>query len=384
MRQRKSKTSFTRRSPRKAHQRGKTATGEERFRDLIEQLSVGVVLLNSRAEVQYANHAAADMCGIPASESVGKTTEEMKWEIVREDGSPYPFAMRPVPRSIASGLPVRGEVMGHRRADNGQVCWMYSSAVPQLGSDGSVRQVIMTVTDITDRKNIEEELRELSARLLGLQEEERRRIARDLHDSFAQRLVAIGLNLAQLTKTARKWSAGERRALAEARKMSKILLRQARSLSYLLHPPYLDGMGLAAAIREYAAGYSRRSGIQLELDLPADLDALPAPFESAIFRVIQEALGNIQKHSGSITGAIRIRKDAHQITVEVSDKGRGISRQGAEGAGPLGVGILGMRERMRQLGGALDIAPANPGTMVRAILPFRREVRDASPNPARR
>lgn len=365
-------------------QLGKTDhSSEERFRDLIEHLDVGVVLLGSRAEVQYANQAASDLCGLTLEDALGKTTDELNLFIVREDGSEYPFHMRPGPRSVASRLPVRGEVMGCRRPDTGEMFWVYSSSVPQFGADGSFRQLIVTLTDITERKRIEEELHQLSGRLLGLQEEERRRIARDLHDSFAQRLLGISLNLAQLSKTAKKWGPSERRVLAEARKMAKILARETRSLSYLLHPPLLDDLGLASAIKEYAAGYSSRSGIELELDLPSDLNFLPKSFATAIFRVIQEALGNIQKHSGSATGVIRIRKEAEQITMEVSDRGRGISDQDANGGGALGIGILGMRERIRQLGGRLDVMPARPGTAVRAVLPLPREVKNAAPNPYR-
>lgn len=359
-------------------------SGEERFQHLLEHLHVGVVLLGPRAEVQYANQAAADIFGLTLKEALGKTSEDLNLAVVREDGSEYPFPMRPGPRSIESGESVRGEVMGCRRPGTGELFWIYCSSVPQFRADGSLRQVIMTLTEITERKRIEEELHQLSGRLLGLQEEERRRIARDLHDSFAQRLLGIGLNLAQLSKDAKKWGSRERRVLAEARKMTKILARETRSLSYLLHPPLIDDMGLVSAIKEYASGYSNRSGIELEVDLPPDLNHLPKSFEIAIFRVIQEALGNIQKHSGSPTGVIRIQKEAGQITIEVNDRGRGISPKDAESGGALGIGILGMRERIRQLGGRLVVAPAKPGTTVRAVFPLPREAKNAAPNPDRR
>lgn len=380
--QRKLRTQrLARKSPGKSQPVAHDAFSEERFRNLIEHLHVGVVLLGPRAEVQYANQAAADIFGLTLKQALGKTSRDLNLSVVREDGSEYPFPLRPGPRSIESGLPVRGEVMGCRRPGTDEMFWVYCSSVPRFGKDGSLRQAIVTLTDITERRRIEQELHQLSGRLLGLQEEERRRIARDLHDSFAQRILAISLNLAQLSKNAEKWGSSERRVLAEARKMAKTLARETRSLSYLLHPPLLDEMGLVSAIKEYASGYSNRSGIELQLDLPSDLDHLPKSFQTAIFRVIQEALGNIQKHSESPTGAIRIKKDYRQISIEVSDRGRGISPQNTEGGGALGVGILGMRERIRQLGGRLEVAPAKPGTTVRAVLPLPHEVNNAAANP---
>ena len=363
-------------SRRKPPKRATVPSTEDRFRNLIEHLHAGVALLGPRAEVQYANQAAAELFGLTLKDALGKTSADLIETVYREDGSEYPFELRPGPRSIETGKPVLNEVMGFHRPDNGELTWIYCSSVPQFDSDGKLRQLIMTFTDITGRKRIEEELHELSGRLLGLQEEEHRRIARDLHDSFAQTLMGISLNLSRLSKGARDWGADDRRALAEARKMTKSLAQQTRSLSYLLHPPLLDDMGLVAAIEDYARGYSNRSGIQLSLDLPAKMARLPRAFESAIFRVIQEALGNIQKHSGSTTGVIRIKCAGGRITLEVSDEGRGLPEKAAKKtAGELGVGILGMRERLRQLGGRLEVASTNPGAVVRATLPLPAEAR---------
>jgi signal transduction histidine kinase len=221
-----------------------------------------------------------------------------------------------------------------------------------------------------------------------LQEEERRRIARDLHDSFAQTLLGIGLNLAQLDESRNLKGRREKRILAETRKMIKALSRETRSLSYLLHPPLLDEMGLVSAIEEYARGYSARSGIRLELDLDSNTGRLPREIETAIFRVIQEALGNIQKHSGSATAAIRLNKRENKITLEVRDQGRGIHngevQKGNLSTRQLGVGILGMRERMHQLGGQLEVVSTDSGTVVRATLPLPTGVEDAAANSDRR
>ncbi len=206
----------------------------------------------------------------------------------------------------------------------------------------------------------EEELRQLSGRLLQLQDEERRRIARDLHDSASQKLLAISLSLAQLSKSADVRSNRGKQVLTDTRKMVRDLCKEIRSLSYLLHPPLLDELGLASAVEEYVKGFSKRSGIDLEFEMAVDIGRLSPESETALFRIVQEALGNIQKHSGSSTGKTRLTKEHGEIVLEISDSGRGMQAEHLQerqvGPRTLGVGILGMRERMRQLGGRLDIS----------------------------
>jgi signal transduction histidine kinase len=163
--------------------------------------------------------------------------------------------------------------------------------------------------------------------------------------------------------------------------------QEIRTMSYLLHPPLLDELGLVAAIKEYVEGFSRRSRIKLELKLPADLGRLPQEAEIALFRVVQESLSNIQRHSGSAAAKISMQVDATCIKLEVIDEGKGM------GQGPidlrrstrvrLGVGILGMRERMTQLGGMLEIESSPSGTMVRATMPRGNEGSDASSHSSR-
>ena len=155
---------------------------------------------------------------------------------------------------------------------------------------------------VTEQKQAEEELHQLSSRLLQLQDEERRRIARDLHDSFAQSVLAVSLNLAQVRESEKALDDRSQRALSEAQKLVKDLARNIRALSYLLHPPELDDLGLPAAIEEYAKGFAQRTGIQLDLDLASDSGRFSQEAETALFRVVQESLGNIQKHSGSPMG----------------------------------------------------------------------------------
>ena len=241
------------------------------------------------------------------------------------------------------------------------------------GPDGRTERSIGVAQDITDQTRKEEELRQLSACLLQLQDEERRRIARDLHDSVSQKLLTISLNLVQLGKSADLRSKRGKQVLTDTRKMVKDLSKEIRSLSYLLHPPLLDELGLASAVEEYVEGFSRRSGIDLKFEMPVDVGRLSPDSETALFRIVQEALGNIQKHSGSDTGRIRLTKDDGEVVLEIADRGRGMRVKDLQerevAPSTLGVGILGMRERMRQLGGRLDISSGSRGTTVRATLP---------------
>jgi signal transduction histidine kinase len=224
-------------------------------------------------------------------------------------------------------------------------------------------------------------LRELSARLLQLQDEERRRIARELHDSVGQMLAALNMNLSavrvdveRLAKTAG--------ALADSENLVQQMSTEVRTISHLLHPPLLDEAGLSSALRWYVDGFAVRSKIKLDLDLPDDFRRLPGESETAIFRVVQECLTNIHRHSGSPIARIRLRQRDHQVIVEIEDKGQGIppeKQQEMTSSGAPGVGIRGMRERLRQLGGTLEIHSNLSGTVVVVKLPFADP--SSSPNP---
>jgi len=157
MRNRPTPSSSRRRLKRITPAAGSPRSNEELFRMLIEDLHVGVLILGPRSEIQFANQSALDICGMTAKQVLGKTTHELGLVAIREDGTELPFSMRPGPRA-ASGNAVRNEVVGFRRPGSGQIVWIYGSAIPQFESDGSVRRVIATMTDITDRKSIEAEL----------------------------------------------------------------------------------------------------------------------------------------------------------------------------------------------------------------------------------
>jgi signal transduction histidine kinase len=212
-------------------------------------------------------------------------------------------------------------------------------------------------------------LRQLSARLLSLQDSERRRIARELHDSLGQYLVGLKLNAHMLRQ------APEREDLwSEADKLMEQCISEVRTLSYLLHPPTMDAAGFASAARWYVEGYGQRSGLNVTLDAPSDLGRLPDAIELALFRVLQEALTNVHRHSGATATGVVVWQDAEQVVLEIKDNGHGIPAEllghfHSTGAGT-GVGIAGMRERVRELGGKLTLESSSSGTLVRVAIPL--------------
>lgn len=218
-------------------------------------------------------------------------------------------------------------------------------------------------------------LHALSGRLLQLQDEERRRIARALHDTTAQNLAALGMNMSLLRRMAPEMPPVARALLEESAGFLDQCSAELRTVSYLLHPPLLDELGLAGAVRDYADGFAERSGIRVDLELPPALDRLAKDVETALFRVMQECLSNVHRHSGSPSASIRIELRDPEIVLSVEDRGRGIAAgvlsNAERGASGLGVGIAGMRERLRQLGGRLSVQSSDAGTLVTAALPAR-------------
>src|ERR1700722_2276922 len=218
-----------------------------------------------------------------------------------------------------------------------------------------------------------ESLRDLSSQLQRMRDEERRQIARELHDSAGQLLAALSMNIAALQLQSAKLDGEGVRALAENALMVEQISSEIRTISHLLHPPLLDAAGLASALRWYVEGFSERSKINVELDIPARLSRMSDEMEIAIFRMVQECLTNIHRHSGRKTALIRVYEQDHEILVEVQDQGKGISRERQlelNSSSRTGVGFRGMRERLRQLGGVLEIQSVGSGTTVRAKLPF--------------
>jgi two-component system NarL family sensor kinase len=216
-----------------------------------------------------------------------------------------------------------------------------------------------------------EQLRELSHRLMQIQDNERRHIARELHDSAGQMLAALGMNLSSVVQHAKESAPQLAKEAEEARELVRELSQEIRTTSYLLHPPLLDESGLSEALRWYIPGLKERSGLDIELAIPKDFGRLSHEMELVIFRVVQECLTNVHRHSGSKVATIRIARDAQGVSLEVQDEGQGISPEKLAEiqSQRAGVGLRGMRERVLQLGGELRIESEGRGTKISVTFP---------------
>jgi two-component system sensor histidine kinase UhpB len=230
-------------------------------------------------------------------------------------------------------------------------------------------------TQELQRRNAEilqqrDQLRSLSRRLIQIQDEERRHIARELHDSAGQTLAALGMILAQLAQDVRNNPAQLAKDIEDAEGLVQHLNREIRTTSYLLHPPLLDESGLSSALDWYVQGLKERSGLDIDLSIPENFERLPADMELVVFRLVQESLTNVHRHSGSKTASIRVAREADRVIVEVQDKGSGMSaeRLAEIQSKGTGVGIMGMRERLRPFDGELVVESNNEGTKIVATL----------------
>jgi len=231
--------------------------------------------------------------------------------------------------------------------------------------------------EVEQRTVAEAHLRELSGRLLSMRDEERRRIARELHDSTGQLFVALQWNLALLQQSVSNVDPALAEKVSESVRIADQAINEVRTMSYLLHPPMLDEAGLLLAIHWYVDGFVKRSNIKVDLELPETLERLPRDLETTVFRILQEALTNVHRHAGSSTARVQLTLASGNLGLRIQDQGKGIPRnkiEGSQNVGTrIGVGIRGMRERVRQFGGELQISAGNPGTCVEAIFPLPRD-----------
>ena len=240
----------------------------------------------------------------------------------------------------------------------------------RFGDDGA-RRIVISHVDITELKQAEADLQDLAGRLLEVQDAERRRLASELHDTTAQNLVAAALDLGRVQRVVPDIGDAARAILDETRALIDQSLQEIRTFSYLLHPPLLEELGLVSALRWFVRGFEERSGISTSLSLQENFVRLPLTAERALFRVVQEALTNIHRHSGSPTAEIVLTQSAAETVLEVSDRGKGIGDiRLSDEFRDVGVGISGMRVRLRQLGGNLEIRARGDGTTVKARVPF--------------
>jgi PAS domain S-box-containing protein len=354
-------------------------SSQERWRSVFENSAIGIVLAEPPGKFVEANQAFQDLVGYTDGELKTLTYRDITHEADIPHGAE-------VIEQLVSGTKHEVQLENRYRHKDGRFIWVRATATVIPDSDGSPRYLLGVVEDVTNRKLAEQKLdallsqsRAFAGRLMQAQDDERRRIARLLHETTAQDLAALKMHLARLNRTASHLSDADRGALVESISLAEQSMTEIRTLSYLLHPPFLDEMGLLSALRWYAAGFAERSGITVDLELPENFERLPLDTETALFRIVQESLINIHRHAGSETARIRLRRDSEALVLEIEDRGRGIPNQWLthimSGEGGVGVGIAGMCERIEPLGGRIEITSGAEGTTVRARLPLLEDGR---------
>ena len=302
---------------------------------------------------------------------IGYRDEEITNSFDEWQNRVHPEDLGPVMRKIAAYLenPQNRHVVEFRfRHRDGSYRWIYAQGNLLRDAAGKSVRMLGCHIDITERKRAEEELHGLSQRLLQAEDAERRRIAKELHDSTAQDLVAVTMNLGMLQESLAPGDTKDAQILADSIALVENSVNDIRTLSYVLHPPRLDETGLAGVLVEYAAGFANRADTRIRVDVAPDFGRLPEDMEIALFRVVQEAVSNVLRHSQSDSATIRLARTDGGVVLEIEDYGRGMVDAGAHG-----VGITGMRERLQHLGGRLEIESDSGGTIVRATLPLRED-----------
>ena len=352
---------------------------ELHYRTLFNNAAFGAFVLEGDRIVE-ANRTSAAMFGIGhPNELVGKRLWELS-PAIQPDGTSSEVLWRErIPHAVATSA--GSFEWTHQRLDAG-VPFHAAVDLSSLDADGKTL-TLAVIHDISQRKLMDaerervlDELHELAATLVHVQDDERRRIGRDLHDSTGQCLAALEFSLSRLMPVVAPLPYSARTLVDECVTLARQCSTEIRTASYLLHPPLLDEIGLSSALRWLADGLRQRSGIKIGLELPETMERLPPEHELAIFRVAQEALTNVHRHSKSPSVTIRLFEQDAAVFLEVEDAGHGILVGGPPGrmvdVTALGVGLAGMRERMRQLGGALVVTTGPRGTCVQAKLAVTR------------
>src|SRR3984957_6155677 len=352
---------------------------EHPYRVLVETMNEGAATLDKDGTVLYGNASFAGILGVPVEELIG--TPLQKHFSIQEQEK--------LEKLIENGLQgeSRGEVTLTNSESQRRLVRLSLSPVQDFG----MRTICVIATDMTELaganealKASEDTLRNLSGRLLRLQDEERRRISRDLHDVTGQKLALLSMDLSGILKNKEVANCEEiNRLLLESIGLSNEVNKEIRTLSYLLHPPLLDELGLPSAVEWFAQGFENRTGIHVTVDVPSSFVRLAQDAEVALFRIVQESLANVHRYSGSATAFVRARSDGGEVRLEIGDVGKGMNHESKKtnvpSHAPLGVGIQGMRERVRQLSGTLEItSQPGKGTLVTAILPISNRRKEDS------
>ena len=346
--------------------RERLEASETRYRRLFETATDGILIVKqSDRIIADANPTLCRLLGLPHSAIVGRPVDLLP-----------PFnnrkTLRTLRKLLDGGQPTRGTEIELPSQNEDR---RYSEVTAGAYYEGGERVVQLNFRDISLRKRTNDELRQLSGHLMRLQDAERRRIARELHDSTAQNLSALQMAVTHLDSSVPQTDSKARAALAEIRSLTDLSLGEIRTISYLLHPPLLDEVGLLFALRWYVDGFMTRTEKIVRLEIPDSLQRLQPEIETTIFRIVQEGLSNVHRHSGARKAWIRLAVEDESLILEIRDDGHGMplgpSNPAAHGSPVLGVGIAGMRERLRQFNGSLVIESNRNGTIVRASLPLQ-------------
>ena len=376
-----------------------TSAAESKFEAVFEQTAVFASILDLDGRVQQVNRRCLEPCGYSAADVVGKLFWETPWFA---KSSELQQTVKRATLAAAEGASFRKNIPYFWADGTEHIADM--SIDPVRDDSGRVLLIHPSGLDITELKSIEESyrklaealelqvrertaqlevsnmevveqstmLRNLSQRLLLAQDDERRRIARELHDSAGQTITALTLGLQTMRRTSPDLPAKLATQLDESEEQLQQLSREIRTMSYLLHPPLLDEIGLSAALKWYVAGLKERGGLDVTVDMPENFGRFARDLDLVLFRLIQECLTNVYRHSSSKTAAIRLAVEDDRVTLEVRDEGKGIApnklrdiqRQGA------GVGMQGMRERIRPFQGEMEVHSTPTGTTVRFRFPI--------------
>lgn len=334
--------------------------------ELLDLANDAIIVRDLNSVITLWNHGAEHLYGWRSAEARGRVTHELlKTE--------FSESLEEIQEKLFCQGSWHGELL--HQARNGKRLEVESRQVLQRDPQGRPLSILEINRDITLRKAAEESLRNLSARLLDLQDEERRRIARELHDSTGQSLAALVIHLSAINERIASRDPDSTEILKEAIQLAQQASDETRTLSYLLYPPTLDFSGLNSALQWFVDGLSQRSKLKIDLETALGPERLSQNLETALFRIMQEGLTNVYRHSGSATARVRIRLDSGMVKFEIADSGKGIPADILETlngpGGQLGVGVRGMRERIRQLGGWLRIKSGDSGTTIVGVLPAR-------------
>ncbi len=340
---------------------------EVRYRELFENAYDTMATCDLEGRITSANKAAVRLSGYSREEVLGMT-------IFQASPPDYHETFRQSLQSLVAGmiLPIQeAEIV----TKDGRRLPVELSA-RTIDQAGELAGVQIIARDLTERKKAEELLRELPVRLLRVQDKERRRIARELHDNIGQMLVAIVMNLSTVKRQVAGLGERARQQLAESLHLAEHAVQETRLQSYLLHPPSLEEMGLASALEWFVDGFAKRSGVQVSLEVSPGFSRLSREAELAIYRIVQEGLANVHAHSGSKTAHVSLLQEPDQVVLTIADEGGGIpadvlQKPRRSGAGP-GVGIPGIRERARELGGRLQVHSSSGGTTLVLTLPMEK------------